>query len=446
MARRILLVDDDSSLLRSLSEALHDFGAEVETAGSTESALDRLTASPVDLILSDIRMPGLDGVELLEIVRKRAPSVDVILMTAYDDMPTVVRAMRAGAFDFLVKPINLDELEDVLQRALDDRRTRDRVHRAAEDEARPYRLDELVGRDLQMIGVFKLVGQLAASRVNVLVRGESGTGKEMVARAIHFNSPDSAEPFVPVNCTALPESLLESELFGHVRGAFTGAVADRRGRFALAGHGTVFLDEIGDTAPEFQAKILRVLEAGEFFPVGGEWPEHTDARIIAATHQDLEVLVEDGRFRKDLYYRLRVVEIRLPPLRERPADIRALARHLVRKASERLHVPEPALPDTTVDVLQAHDWPGNVRELENCLTRAVALATGSVVRAEHLGIIPADASPVDMYKSLAEVEATHLRRVLQGVGGNKARAARILGISKPRLYRLLEKHGIDSAR
>jgi DNA-binding NtrC family response regulator len=444
MARRILLVDDDTALVTSLSEALRDLGVEVETAGSAEVALTLLARGTPDLVLTDIRMPGLDGIELLELVRERAPSTDVVLMTAYDDMPTVVRGMRAGALDFLVKPINLDELEDVLRRAAEDHRTRERARRAIEDEARAYRLDELVGKDPQMIAVFKLVGQLAASRVNVLIRGESGTGKEVVARAIHFNSTDAAEPFVPVNCTALPETLLESELFGHVRGAFTGAISDRRGRFALAGHGTVFLDEIGDTAPEFQAKVLRVLENGEFFPVGGERPERTDARIIAATHQDLEALVEEGRFRKDLYYRLRVVEIELPPLRQRPADVPVLARHLVQKASERLHVSEPALADSTNEVLLAHEWPGNVRELENCLTRAIALSTGGVIRPEHLGLAPTAESPADMYKSLEEIEAAHVSRVLRGVGGNKARAARILGISKPRLYRILEKLRIDN--
>ncbi len=444
MARRILLVDDDSALITSLSEALHDMGAEVATARCAEDALSLLAQGTPDLVLTDIRMPGMDGIELLELVRQRAPTTDVVLMTAYDDMPTVVRGMRAGALDFLVKPVNLEELEDVLRRAAEDDRTRERARRATEDEARPYRLDELVGKDPQMIALFKLVGQLAASRVNVLIRGESGTGKELVARAIHFNSGDAAEPFVPVNCTALPETLLESELFGHVRGAFTGAVSDRRGRFALAGHGTVFLDEIGDTAPAFQAKILRVLEGGEFFPVGGERPERTDARILAATHQDLENLVEQGRFRSDLYYRLRVVEIRLPPLRDRPADIPALARHLVEKASQRLHVKIPAIADSTEEILLAHEWPGNVRELENCLTRATALSTGGVIRPEHLGIGPAEEAAFNRYQSLEEVEAAHVNRVLRGVRGNKARAARILGISKPRLYRILEKHRIDN--
>ncbi len=441
MARRVLLVDDDTTVLNSLAEAIGDFSMEVTTAESGEAALGKLAEVAPDLVLSDIRMPGLDGIELLKLVRERAPSVDVILMTAYDDMPTVVRAMREGAFDFLVKPINLDELEEVLRKALRDRRVREAARRAVEDQAEPYRLDVLVGKDPQMIAMFKLVGQLAASRVNVLVRGESGTGKEMVARAIHFNSADAAEPFIPVNCTALPETLLESELFGHVRGAFTGAVSDRRGRFALAGRGTILLDEIGETSPDFQVKILRVLEDAEVYPVGGEQPELTEARVIATTNRDLEGLVEGGTFREDLFYRLKVVEVVVPPLRERPTDIPLLARHLLRKTCERLHESEPTLPYSTLEALLEHDWRGNVRELENCLTRAVALSTGGVIRPEHLGLGPDQ--PAGVFRALDEVEGEHVRQVLFGVGGNKAKAARVLGISKPRLYRLLEKHGIE---
>ena len=443
MPRRVLLVDDDPTILNSLGEALGDLGVEVHTADSAEDALGRLGSLAPDVVLSDIRMPGMDGIDLLQVVRERASGVDVVLMTAYDDMPTVVRAMREGAFDFLVKPIQLAELEDVLSRALADRRTRERARRAVEDEARPYRLGELVGQDPRMIGVFKLVGKLAARRVSVLVRGESGTGKELVARAIHFNSPDAAEPFIPVNCTALPETLLESELFGHLRGAFTGATADRRGRFALAGHGTIFLDEIGDTPSTFQAKILRVLEDGEYVPVGGERTERTDARVIAATHRDLDAMIEDGTFREDLFYRLKVVEVMLPPLRERAGDIPVLARHLVRTVSERLHQRPPALPEDTLALLQQYDWPGNVRELENCITRAVALSTGEVIRPEHLGITPSAAAGSETFRTLDAVDAEHIRRVLGGVNGNKARAARVLGISKPRLYRLLQRYGIN---
>ena len=246
-----------------------------------------------------------------------------------------------------------------------------------------------------------------------------------------------------VNCTAVPESLLESELFGHVRGSFTGAIADRRGRFALAGRGTIFLDEVGDTSQEFQAKLLRVLEDGEFYPVGAERPERTEARVMAATHRDLEQRVADGSFREDLYYRLRVVEIVLPPLRERRDDIPALARHFVRKASEDQHRTEPAISDAAMDTLHAHDWPGNVRELENCLSRAVVLASGSVIRPEHLGLHERDEHAVEGFPTLESMESDHLHRALAAAGGNRTRAAEILGVSKPRLYRMIEKHGLE---
>jgi DNA-binding NtrC family response regulator len=442
MPRRVLLVDDDEAILGSIGEALGDLGLTVEVAGSAEEALARLSEYGPELVLSDIRMPGMDGIELLEVVKERTHGVDVILMTAYDDMPTVVRAMRAGAFDFLVKPIQMAELKNVVERAEKDRAIRELAARESEDDVRAFRLGELVGHDRAMIEVFKLVGQLSLSRVSVLIRGESGTGKELVARAIHYNSPDATEPFIPINCTALPGPLLESELFGHVRGAFTGAVADRRGRFMLAGHGTVFLDEIGDTGPEFQAKILRVLEDHQVYPLGADVPERTEARVIAATHRDLESGIEAGTFREDLYFRLKVVEVVLPPLRERRDDIPLLAGHLVRLSSSRLHKPAPTLAEASLAALIRHDWPGNVRELENCLTRAVALARGGVIRPEHLGVTPAPPSASAVFRALGEVEEEHVRRVLAGVDGNKAQAARILRISKPRLYRMLEKYGI----
>jgi len=438
MPLRVLLVDDEPAVLRSLGEALVDMGTELETASSAEAALTSVAARTPDLVLSDIRMPGTDGLALLESLRRRAPSVDVVLMTAYEDMATVVRAMREGARDFLVKPIDLLKLEHVLRRVSEDRRAR---AQARPDEARPTTgtPDGLIGRDPKMIEVFKLIGQSAASRVNVLIRGESGTGKEVVARAIHTSSADRAEPFVAVNCTALPETLLESELFGHVRGAFTGAASDRRGRFALARRGTIFLDEIGDTALEFQAKILRVLEGGEFFPVGGERAERTDARVITATHRDLEARVADGTFREDLYYRLRVVEIVLPPLRERPGDIPLLAHALVARASHKLSRPAPALSEAALEALMRHDWPGNVRELENCLIRAIALGPAGVLRPEQLNLQQGDTATTNVLRTLDEVELEHVQRVLAAVDGNKARAARVLGISKTRLYRLLEK-------
>jgi two-component system response regulator AtoC len=437
---RLLVVDDDAAIRWSLSETLAEEGHEVLAAESAEHALAQLAEYEPDVILSDIRMPGLDGIELLMRVREQAPSVDVVLMTAYDDMPTVVRAMREGAFDFLVKPLESVELDAVLERALADRRIRDLAMRTVEEEAEAYRIETLLGHDRAMIETFKLVGQLAANHVTVLVRGETGTGKELVARAIHFNSADSAEPFIPVNCSALPESLLESELFGHTRGAFTGAVAVRRGRFSLAGRGTIFLDEIGDTTAEFQSKLLRVLEDAEYYPVGAERVERTEARVIAATHRNLEQMVAAGSFREDLYYRLRVVEIKIPPLCERLADLPLLAHHFVRKASQELHRPEATLSGEAEDVLLQHEWPGNVRELENCLTRAVVLATGGVIRPEHLGLRAEHQDTSTGFATLDELTRAHVERVLVATDGNKTRAAKILGISKPKLYRMLEKN------
>jgi DNA-binding NtrC family response regulator len=442
MPHRLLLVEDDPAVRRSLAETLAEEGLEVHVAESAEQALATIDAVQPDVVLSDIRMAGMDGVQLLELLKERMPEVDVLLMTAYDDMPTIVRAMREGASDFLVKPIKLLELRAALSRLFDDRRTREQTRRASTSEADSYRLDALVGRDARMIEVYKRVGQLAARRVNALIRGETGTGKGMVARAIHYNSVESEQPFIAVNCTALPETLLASELFGHVKGSFTGAVSDRRGRFALAGRGTIFLDEVGDTSMEFQSKLLKVLEDREYFPVGGERAERTEARVIAATHRDLETLVERGEFREDLYYRLRIVEIVLPALRERPGDIPVLARHFVRKASEELRLAEPTIAPETMGSLLAHAWPGNVRELENCLTRAVVLSTGDVVRPDHLGLATRARQPVEEFPTIEQMEGELLVRALAATEGNRTRAAELLGVSKPRLYRMLERHGL----
>jgi DNA-binding NtrC family response regulator len=442
MPHRLLLVEDDPAVCRSVAETIREQGFEVCTAASAEEALSKLTEANPDIVLSDIRMSGMNGLELLKILRERAPTVDVVIMTAFEDMPTVVSAMREGAVDFLVKPLKLQELRTVINRIADDRNARERARRAVEKEADAYRLDVLVGRDPRMVDVYKRVGQVSASHVNVLVRGETGTGKGIVAHAVHYNSPWAESPFIGVNCTAIPETLLESELFGHVRGSFTGAVADRRGRFALAGSGTIFLDEVGDTSPEFQAKLLRVLEEHEYYPVGAERAERTEARVIAATHRDLEAFVAAGKFREDLYYRLRIIEIVLPPLRDRPEDIPLLARHFVVKASHEQHRPEPTIARDAMDVLVAHDWPGNVRELENCLTRAVVLAAANVIRPEHLGLrTRADAAATD-FPTLESAEADLLSRALVASGGNRTRAAQLLGVSKPRLYRMLAKYGL----
>jgi len=441
VTRRVLIVDDDPVIRASLAEALADDGITVSVAEDGARALAMLADTEPDVVLSDVRMPDVGGLALQGLLRERAPEVDVILMTAFDDMPTVVSAMRGGAVEFLVKPVSLSKLRQVMTRVFQDRRLRKRAAANGETDAPPG--DFLIGRDERMIDVYKLVGQAAATRATVLIRGESGTGKELIARAIHANSHAAREPFVPVNCAAVPSTLLESELFGHVRGAFTGAHETRRGRFALAGKGTIFLDEIGDTSLDFQSKLLRVIQDREFQPVGAERTEKTEARVLAATHQNLEQMVADKRFREDLYYRLRVVEIVIPPLRERRSDIPLIAKHMVKRAGASLGTSEPVLSDEALDRLIEHHWPGNVRELENCVLRAVVIAAGNVIRPEHLSIASPSRPTAAPLTSLEQIEREHLTRVLAATEGHKGRAAEILGVSRPRLGRLLKKYELE---
>jgi len=441
MSRRILIVDDDADIRASLGEALTERHFDVEVASDGLTALPLIERFGPDLVLCDVRMPEINGLSLLELIRERRPSVDVILMTAFDDMETVASAMRGGAVDFLVKPIGLKQLLAVTERVFDDRELRQ--HAARQPSTPPRAGNPLVGRDARMIEIYKLVGQAAATSATVLIRGESGTGKELVARAIHAHSSSSAEPFVPVNCAALPSTLLESELFGHVRGAFTGAHEARRGRFALAGRGTIFLDEIGDTSLDFQTKLLRVVQDREFQPVGSERTERAEARVIAATHQDLEAMIGEHRFREDLYYRLRVVEIVIPPLRDRLSDLPLLAEHMVARAAESLGVAAPLLSTAAMNRLLEHTWPGNVRELENCIKRAVVVASGSVIRPEHLSFTVPRGDERAKLSSLDEVEREQVLRVLAATDNHKGRAADILGVSRPRLRRLIEKYGLE---
>jgi len=442
MTRRILIIDDDADIRASLGEALAEHGAEVQVADDGLTALPLLERFDPELVLCDVRMPEIGGLSFLETVRRRRPSVDVILMTAFDDMETVASAMRGGALDFLVKPIGLKQLLAVADRVFEDRALRRRAAREPVQTPRPG--NPLVGRDPRMIEIYKLVGQAAATTATVLIRGESGTGKELVARAIHALSVSANEPFVAVNCAALPSTLLESELFGHVRGAFTGAHEARRGRFALAGKGTIFLDEIGDTSVDFQTKLLRVVQDREFQPVGSERLERTDARVIAATHQNLESMIRERRFREDLYYRLRIVEIVIPPLRDRASDLPLLAEHMVGRAATSLGVATPVLSPAALNRLLEHRWPGNVRELENCIKRAVVVASGSVIRPEHLSFTaPGGADDRDELSSLDEVERDQVVRVLAATDNHKGRAAEILGVSRPRLRRLIEKYDLE---
>ena len=374
---------------------------------------------------------------------ERSPDVAVGVMSAYEDLATVATAMRDGAVDFLVKPLDLHQVRDVVGR-IPARRSGQRP--PVEPEPLPdvpSPAVDIIGHTPGMIEVFKRVGQAAGNRVTVLIRGESGTGKELVARSIHHSSTDSAEPFVAVNCAALSEGLLESELFGHVKGAFTGASSDRAGRFVSAGRGTIFLDEIGDTSDQFQSRLLRVLQEQEIYAVGSDTPRRTEARVIVATHRDLEALLESGQFRTDLYYRIRVIEIDIPPLRERLDDIRGLAEYLVQRVSRSLCRDPPALADNVLAALASHEWPGNVRELENCLARAVVAATGTSISAEHLSLGRDRPREPTNLGSLEEAEQQHLKRVLKAVDGRKTRAAEILGVSRTRLDRLIKKYRLE---
>jgi DNA-binding NtrC family response regulator len=449
VSARILVVDDDASIRETFEHHLGRSGYEVRTAAAAAAALPLLETFQPVLVITDLRMPGMGGLELLRRVRATLDDVDVVVITAHDDMQSAIETMKAGAYDYLVKPLDLDVIDLTIQRCLRERALRQRVQRQAAAEAQPHTLEQLIGRDGRMIEIYKLIGMLAGNRATVLVRGETGTGKERIARTIHFSSPQAADPFIAVNCTALAETLLESELFGHVRGAFTGAVGSRRGCFELAGSGTIFLDEIGDTTLELQAKLLRVVESREFYPVGSEEPRTSDARLITATHRPLEELVRSGRFREDLFYRLKVVEITVPPLRERRSDIPPLVQHLIARIARDLHREVRLVSDDAMRLLTAYDWPGNVRELENALTRAAVLARGPAITPEHLSFgeptrAGADGGgPSAEDDSLDAATRAHVHRVLARAGGNKRQAARILGISRPRLDRILASHGAD---
>ncbi|HBV06777.1 MAG TPA: Fis family transcriptional regulator [Gemmatimonadetes bacterium] len=421
---RIMVVDDDKDGLEVLKTRLTHAGYEVETAESAEQALARVAAFDPGMIVTDVRMSGMTGLELLDKIRTSTDGIEVVVMTAHDDMETAVSAMRSGAFDFLVKPVDPKALQSLADRCFKERELLDST--AETEEALALPRGRLIGGDPRMIDIYKTIGVLAANRATVLIRGETGTGKEVIARGVHDNSDVSSEPFIAVNCTALTDSLLESELFGHVKGSFTGATGSRKGYFELAGKGTIFLDEIGDTSPDFQTKLLRVLQERQFYPVGGEEPRSTKARVIGATHRPIERLIEEGRFREDLYFRLKVVEINVPPLRERPGDIQMIATALLGKIREETGRDVRRISDEALLRLQHHPWPGNVRELENALMRAAIVARGTVIGADHLILESHDTDVEDV--TLKAAIRLHVHRVLDRVGGDQESAAELLGI------------------
>jgi len=467
---KILIADDEASIRFVLREALEDAGHEVSEVEDGDAALQALASGRYDLAFLDIRMPGLTGLEVLQQLGTLGSDTAAVIVTAQSTMENAVEAMKHGALDYLVKPFSLVEATALAEKSL---RTR-----ALEQEVRELRREvgraaapggeKLVGRSQALLETFKTVGKVAGSNVPVLITGESGTGKEVVARAIHAASPRAEAPFVTVNAAAIPRELLESELFGHERGAFTGAVEQRPGRFREASGGTLFLDEIGDMPVELQAKLLRAVQQGEVTSVGGRKPEQVDVRILSATHRELDRMVQEGTFREDLLYRLRVVPIHLPPLRERVEDIRALAEHFVSRYGAELATGGRYLADATLELLERYDWPGNVRELENSIKRALVLASGDVLtrddfaflsdaaRSEAPALSLADhvagevaaalerSDPRDVYHELIErVERPLLQAVLEHTDGNQIRAAAILGINRNTLRKKITELEIE---
>jgi DNA-binding NtrC family response regulator len=447
---RVVVIDDEVNAAAALETLLKEDGYEVTRAHDARTGLQLLEKEEPDVVLTDLRMPGMDGLELLTRIKQIRPETMVILMTAYGTVKTAVRAMKLGAEDYLGKPIDVEELEVVLQKVLERKSLLVEARGLRERLEHKYRFDNLVGESPEMLAVFKTIRQVAPSAASVLLLGESGTGKELFAQALHQNSSRRTKPFVKVACAALPETLLESELFGHEKGSFTGAVYTRAGRFEAADGGTLFLDEIGDISPTVQVKLLRFLEQREFERVGGNKTFKVDVRIVAATHRDLKKRVQDGSFREDLYYRLNVIEIGIPPLRARPGDIPLLAHHFLSKYAAANGKEIQGLSDEVMALLLAHPWPGNVRELENAMERAVVLANEPPLLPVHFptlrkpGAEPPPAGHPTLGvripgSTLADLEREAILRTLEAVDGSTSRAASILDISARKIqYKVRE--------
>jgi two-component system response regulator AtoC len=442
--KSILIIEDDKLVGRTLASHLTRKGYEVSLAENGATGIERYNEICPDLVMLDIRLPDADGLDVLKRIKAEPRNAVFLVMTAYDDMKTTVEAIKFGAFEYLVKPLNFLELDLTIEKAFQVRALEDKVSYLVEEKQKEYTIDNLVGHSSRMREVFKMIGSVATTRTNILIQGESGTGKELVAKAIHYNSPFREEPFIVINCSAIQDTLLESELFGHTRGAFTDAVSETRGKFEIAGRGTLFLDEVGDVSPNLQSKLLRVIETRDFMKVGGEKVLKTEARIVAATNQNLTALIEKGRFREDLYYRLKVVEIHLPPLRERKDDIPDLAAYLLEKINRELRKNVRKVPPDVMKILMEMPWKGNVRELENALTRAVILAKGDVILKENLPIEPSDKKTFNRdLVALKDIERSYIQHVLAATHGSKTKTSQILQISRPTLDKKIKEYELD---
>lgn len=448
----ILIVDDEKNYLVVLSSFLSGEGYEPITADNAQQALDIVENTDLDLVLTDMKMPSMDGIELLKRIKEKSPDLPVVMMTAYGTVEKAVEAMQLGAFNFVLKPFQNETLKQIIRNAVSTYSVFKENRRLVEALESRYRFDNIIGKSKPMLAVFDIIQKVAHTKATVLVTGESGSGKELIAQAIHFNSPRRNKPFVAVSCAALSETLLESELFGHERGAFTGAVAMRKGRFELADRGTLFLDEIGDVPTSVQVKLLRVLEEMTFARVGGTRTIAADIRLIAATNKDLRDEVEQQRFREDLYFRLNVVHITLPPLRERSEDIPLLATHFVNKYAEETNRGEMTISSEAMRFFCHHRWPGNVRQFEHAIERAVLLSEGVEIGLDDLpkdlvGFadleIPIDWEDLsNLPKTLDGIEKRLVQKALSMSNNIQARAAKLLGITPSNLQYRLKKHNL----
>ncbi len=444
---KLLIVDDDRRTRRVLQILVERLGLQSLAFEDAEQALRALQEESAALVLTDLRMPGLDGIGFMRRLRELDPRVPVIVLTAYGTVESAVEAMKLGAVDFIAKPFDVDALELLIQRSLEQARFRSEHRYLREQSASAGRFGDLLGDSPPMRRIFDLIARVAPTRSPVLVTGETGTGKELIARAIHARSPRAARLFVPVNCAAIPSDLLESELFGHVRGAFSGAHADREGRFASADGGTIFLDEIGEMEPRLQAKLLRALQEGVIEPVGSNRRLRVDVRVVSSTNRDLERALRDGGFREDLYYRLNVFRIEAPPLRERASDVPVLAAAFLAELGRELGKGPLSLSAEAAAALCGYAWPGNVRELRNLMERAAVLASGSEVSGDLArSLLPADAvelaEPLELEPAVAAAERRAILRALAATHDNKAEAAARLGIGERTLWTKLKKHGL----
>jgi two-component system response regulator PilR (NtrC family) len=457
MDEKILVVDDEASMRKMLEILFTGAGYQVQCAESAESALKAMSGSPFDLILSDIRMPGLSGLDLLKRLREEDSETDVILMTAYASTESAIEALKLGAFDYITKPFQVEELVNIVRHAFEKKSLREENRQLREELARTEKFGEIVGGNSKMKALYAMIERVAPTASTILIEGDSGTGKELVARTIHQRSTRAKKAFVAVNCGGLPETLLESELFGHVKGAFTGAVNSKRGLFDVAQGGTLFLDEVGEMTPAMQVKLLRALQEKRIRPVGSDEEHSADARVIAATNQDIQKLLKEKRFREDLYYRINVISLRIPSLRERREDIPLLAHHFLEKYARLLGKDVPVISNDAMNRLEAFDWPGNVRQLENVLERAMALIDGNVVNVGHLPeevlgvgrpLIHEDVVIPEGEFSLSDAvesfRAAYINKALELENGVMVRAAERLGITFRSMRYFVKKYNMQA--